>query len=120
MKSMQGVTDWVITVGTDAVNAVSRMEGAFKCTAYTFKVLENIKVPEDYYNLTTAMMNPQEIPTLDKFRATVTKILNNRYWTWHLTHPNIGDRVHPTRSMLPILITIASRICVCFHPALCV
>ena len=100
LKLMNAITDWVITVGHDATNAVSRMEGAWKPTPYSFKVPEQVRVPEDFHTITRAMLNPKQIPTYHHFQLITAEVINQRYWTWHLTHPQIGDdRFHLSRSM---------------------
>ena len=101
LKAYQGVADWTLNVGTEAVKALARMEEWFKVTPNTFKTIEQFRVPEDYLALCTEMLNPKVKPNMEFFRKVVNKILNRRYWSWHLLHPNIGsDRLHPTRRML--------------------
>ena len=65
LQAYQGVADWTLNVGGEAVKALARMEESFKVTPNTFKTIEQFRVPEDYLALCTEMLNPKVKPNMN-------------------------------------------------------
>ena len=83
-----------------ALRMVEAMERAGPVTAATFRPLQAVVHPEDLEKV-IGMMDPGEAkPTSKRLRDVVRTILTDRYWTYHLTHPQMDEtHIHPTRSV---------------------
>lgn len=71
-----------------------------KVSANTFKILESLRDPEDFRQLTAEMLDKRYPPTVQRLRSLHNAIQRSRWWTWILQHPALGpELIHPTKSV---------------------
>ena len=98
--AMFPLADMIISLRYKGVDLVKNIERDAKPTPGSFKVLEQMVVPEDWFNFHKAMMaEPKK--TLERLRHHATTIIRERWWTWILMHPDLSSTlIHSSRRML--------------------
>jgi hypothetical protein len=104
VKAMQPLASFISVAGDQAVDVVQALEGGSKKVGpYAFKVMEPFTVPDDYLKVATIMKDGSKKATPQRLRMVAGAVLRDRYWSWLLLHPGLGeDRIHPSRSVSPM------------------
>ena len=101
-KAMFCAAELVHQCGARAIQLLTEMEAVGKLTGYTFKPLEPLVHPDDWQRVVSMMGSCGTKPTAMKLRECATIVVQERWWSWVLLHPDLGpEDIHPSRSVLP-------------------
>lgn len=92
--------DIIAVTGELGLEVFKAMEQVTKVSGNTFRCCEGMSDPEDLRKVMGSVLAASGKATASLLREIAGRVQTERWWTWILTHPDLGsDRIHHSRSV---------------------